>query len=89
MFQPKAEIIADSINTSGNRLTTFVLTYHRMIHSEVMTYRQWSRNCSSSRAIPIAKNIKQVEDLNLYPIHWGANQKGMQAYEEISNEDQI
>jgi thymidylate synthase ThyX len=49
-----------------------------------MTYRQWSRNCSSSRAIPIAKNIKQVEDLNLYPIHWGASQKGMQAYEEVS-----
>jgi thymidylate synthase ThyX len=83
MFQPQAKIIADSVNPCGDRLTTFVLTYHRMIHSEVMTYRQWSRNCSSSRAIPIAKNIKQVEDLNLYPIHWGANQKGMQAYEEV------
>ena len=83
MFYPKVEIIADSINGYGDRLTTFVLTYHRMIHSEVMTYRQWSRNCSSSRAIPIAKNIKQVQDLNLYPIHWGADQKGMQAYEEV------
>jgi thymidylate synthase ThyX len=89
MFQPSAQINADSVNPNGDRLTTFVLTYHRMIHSEVMTYRQWSRNCSSSRAIPIAKNINQVQELNLYPIHWGANQKGMQAYEEISPEDQI
>ncbi len=83
MFQPQATVIADSVNSNSDRLTTFALTYHRMIHSEVMTYRQWSRNCSSSRAVPIAKNIKQVRDLNLYPIHWGANQRGMQAYEEV------
>ncbi|MCA6430237.1 MAG: FAD-dependent thymidylate synthase [Cytophagales bacterium] len=83
MFQPEAKIIADSINEQGCRLTTFALTYHRYIHSEVMTYRMWSRNASSSRAIPAEKNIKQVENLNLYPVHWGANQKGMQAYEEV------
>lgn len=83
MFQPKADIIADSINTQGCRLTTFALTYHRYIHSEVMTYRMWSRNASSSRAIPVEKNIKYVEDLGLYPLHWGANQKGMQAYSEV------
>lgn len=83
MFEPKAEIVADSINTQGCRLTTFALTYHRYIHSEVMTYRMWSRNASSSRAIPVEKNIKHVEDLGLYPLHWGANQKGMQAYTEV------
>ena len=83
MFQPKAVIVADSINSKGCRLTTFALTYHRYIHSEVMTYRMWSRNASSSRAIPVEKNIKQVEDLGLYPLHWGANQKGMQAYSEV------
>ena len=83
MFQPKAEIIADSINSNGCRLTTFALTYHRYIHSEMMTYRMWSRNASSSRAIPVEKNIKYVEDLGLYPLHWGANQKGMQAYSEV------
>jgi hypothetical protein len=43
----------------------------------------WSRNASSSRAIPVEKNIKHVEDLALYPLHWGANQKGMQAYAEV------
>ncbi len=88
MFEPKAEIIADSINGHGCRLTTFALTYHRYIHSEVMTYRMWSRNASSSRAIPVEKNIKYVENLQLYPLHWGANQKGMQAYQEIDKEIQ-
>ena len=39
MFKPSAKIIADSINESGDRLTTFVLTYHRFIHSEFMTHR--------------------------------------------------
>jgi len=84
----KADIICDSISPEGNRLTTFVLTYHRFIHSEVMTYRMWSRNASSSRAIPVEKNIKQVDQLNLQPIHWGANQRGMSADLEISLEDQ-
>lgn len=36
MFEPTAKIIADSVNPIGDRLTTFVLTCHRMIHSEFM-----------------------------------------------------
>lgn len=89
MFQPKAVIVADSINSKGCRLTTFALTYHRFIHSELLTYRVFSRNSSSSRAIPVEKNIKHVQDLELYPLHWGKNQKGMQAYEELSDDYQI
>jgi len=34
-----AEVIADSINDNGNRITTFELQYHRYIHSEFMTHR--------------------------------------------------
>ena len=47
MFQPSAKIIADSVNECGDRLTTFVLTYHRFIHSEFMTHRMFSKNSSS------------------------------------------
>ena len=83
MFQPSAEIIADSINPWNTRLTTFVLTYHRMIHSEMMTHRKFSRNSSSSRAIPVEKMIKLVGEQAVYPLHWGQNQKGMVAKEEI------
>jgi len=87
MFQPKAEIIADSINPWGVRLTTFVLTYHRMIHSEFMTHRKLSKNSSSSRAIPVERMIKLVEEAQVEPLHWGANCKGMSAEEELSDED--
>ncbi len=82
-FQPSAEIIADSVNLRGDRLTTFVLTYHRMIHSEFMTHRMLSKNSSSSRAIPVEKMIKLVEEQEVYPLHWGRNCKGMSAKEEL------
>lgn len=77
----KATIIADSISAHTNqRITTFELEYHRYIHSELMTHRQFSRNASSSRAIPIDKMIEQVQNNPAMPIHWGKNQSGMQAY---------
>jgi hypothetical protein len=36
-----AEIIADSINYMGDRITTYRLHYHRFIHSEFMTHRMF------------------------------------------------
>ena len=56
-----AKIIADSINPRGTRITTFELEYPRIIHSELMTHRMFSRNSASSRAIPVAKVIEMVE----------------------------
>lgn len=81
----KATIIKDSINISGDRITTFELEYHRFIHSELMTHRMFSRNAMSSRAVPIDKMIEQVRNNPATPIHWGANRSGMQAYEECTN----
>lgn len=79
----KATIIADSVSAhTGQRITTFELEYHRFIHSELMTHRQFSRNAASSRAIPIDKMIELVENNTAYPIHWGENQSGMQAKDE-------
>jgi thymidylate synthase ThyX len=82
-FQPSAKIIADSVNPCGDRLTTFVLTYHRMIHSEFMTHRMLSKNSSSSRAIPVERMIALVESQEVYPLHWGCNCRGMSAKEEL------
>jgi len=81
----KSEIIADSINGTGNRLTTYVLEYPRYIHSEIMTHRVFSKNAASSRAIPIEKMIQQVIDNPAMPTHWGKNMSGMQANEELDN----
>lgn len=75
-----SQIIADSLNPlTGDRLTSFMLTYPRFIHSELMTHRVLSRNASSSRAIPIEKMIAMIEENPAEPVEWGTNQKGMQA----------
>lgn len=80
----QVKIIADSVSKhSGKRLTTMQLKYQRFIHSEFMTHRVFSRNASSSRAIPVAKMIEQVRNDPAIPIHWGKNQPGMQAKEEF------
>jgi len=74
-----AQVIADSINVWGQRITTFQLHYHRYIHAEFMTHRMFSRNASSSRAIPVKSMIEYIQELPATPIHWGLNQAGMQA----------
>lgn len=74
-----ASVIADSHNVWGQRLTTFRLHYPRFIHAEFMTHRMFSRNASSSRAIPVKKVLEQVSTEPATPIHWGVNQAGMQA----------
>lgn len=80
-----AKIVADSISINGIRLTTMELNYPRFIHSEFMTHRMFSRNAASSRAIPIEKMLEQVQENPAMPIHWGKNQPGMQAKEEVEN----
>ena len=82
----QAKIIEDSINQYGNRLTTFQLMYPRFIHSELMTHRVFSRNASSSRAIPVSKMIAMVREEPAMPIHWGKNQPGMQAKKELDSD---
>lgn len=83
--QITAKIIADSISeTTGTRLTTMELSYHRYIHSEFMTHRVFSRNASSSRAIPVKKLLDQVRNDPMMPVHWGSNQAGMQAGDELT-----
>ena len=64
---------------SKDIITTFRLRYPRFIHSELMTHRMFSRNASSSRAIPVTI---MVDETLAHPIHWGLNKPGMQASEE-------
>ncbi len=82
------KILADSIGPNGKRITTWELTYPRMVHAEFMTHRDFSRNAASSRAIPIEKMIERVRVDPAMPVWWGKNQKGMQAKEELTGEEQ-
>jgi thymidylate synthase ThyX len=84
-----AEIICDSISREKHRLTTFQLRYPKFIHAEFMTHRMFSRNASSSRAIPTSKLIEEVRSdfYRAAPVFWGRNQKGMQASEELAGNE--
>lgn len=84
-----AKIIAHSIAPNGQMIVTFELEYQRFIHSELMTHRLFSRNAASSRAIPVKTVIDQVKNNPAMPIHWGANQSGMQAKSQLSKALQI
>lgn len=78
-----AKVIADSISPRGDRITTLQLLYPRFIHAEFMTHRVFSRNASSSRAIPVAKIIGAIQNDPAMPVSWGQNQKGMQADQDV------
>lgn len=87
MRPSEVKIIAHSRSTIPGcpDLITFQLRYWRPIHSELMTHRVFSRNAGSSRARPSAKIIEQVRNEPWGPIHWGANQAGMQAHQELEH----
>ena len=85
----KAEIIADSINPMGNRITTYILTFPRFILAELNTHRVFSKNSASSRAIPFEKMVKMVETNPFIPIAWQKSHKGMQGTEYIKSSSEI
>jgi len=47
----------------------------------------FTRNSSSSRAIPNAKLVQKIKDDPFIPESWGANQKGMQAGDPLGDSD--
>ncbi|CAD2070460.1 putative thymidylate synthase [Escherichia phage Paula] len=73
-----AKIIAHSQTSEGKDIVTFELEYPRIIHSELMTHRLFSRNAASSRAIPVKTLIEMVRQSPARPYRFGANQPGMQ-----------
>lgn len=83
----KSQIVLDSINPAGNRLTTWLLTYPRFIHAELMTHRVASRNSASSRAIPADKVIESVRENPACFEQVGRKNKGMQAQEVCTPEE--
>lgn len=74
----EVQIIADSVGQRSGRITTFELTYPRIIHSEFMTHRLFSRNAMSSRAVPIKKMVELIRTNMAMPVRFGSNQPGMQ-----------
>ena len=79
MFSSK--ILLDSVSPTGKRLTTFEITFPRVVLAEFNTHRALSRNSASSRAIPIETMLKRVSENPFIPRKWGKPAKGMGAKE--------
>lgn len=83
----QADVLLDSVSPAGHRLTTFVLRFPRFVLPEFNTHRMFSRNASSSRAIPTTKLIQQLREDPVEPVEWGRNQAGMQARDVLPPAD--
>lgn len=76
--------IADSIGEDAPRITTFQLKYPRIVHAELMTHRVFSRNASSSRAIPVTR----LADWDKFVPLFRENKPGMQPGKFLGAEQQ-
>jgi len=81
-----AKVLADSLSPAGYRLTTLEAAFPRFVLAEFNTHRVFSRNSASSRAIPIAKQLRRVLEEPYVPIEFGSNQPGMQAGPALTGE---
>jgi hypothetical protein len=81
-----AKIIASSVTEDGERIDTLQLRYPRMVHADFMTHRVFSRNASSSRAIPHASLT--IRDQDIYIPQFRVNQPGMQPGDFLSADKQ-
>lgn len=80
-----AQVIADSKNTQGDRISTMVVTFPRIVLAEFNTHRMFSRNSASSRAIPFNKMVESVQNNPFIPIAWQKDHSGMQGSQYITD----
>ena len=66
-------------------MTTMEIEYPRFILAELNTHRMLSKNSASSRAIPVKAMHEHIRQYPATPVHWGKNQSGMQAKEELQD----
>jgi hypothetical protein len=78
------EILADSVNPVGERVTTVQIRLPLVVWAEFLTHRTLSRNARSNRAVPSRVLIREVLRNPFVPDFWGSNRAGMQAGAELT-----
>lgn len=85
-----AKIIAHSKSQSGGEeLISAVCVLPRIVLAELNTHNMFSKNSSSSRAIPFSKMVSVIEEDPFIPIAWQKQHKGMQGSEYFTKSDGI
>lgn len=92
MVDITAKAILDSESSNGgenSRLITMLTRYPKFVHGEHLRHRSMSFSVSSSRAIPVSKNIVEAynDESRASPVWWGREQKGMSSGDELENID--
>lgn len=70
-------IQASRCKNTGKEIFTLELEYPRVVHSQLLTHGVFSKNSSSTRAVPLEAAIKQILE-NPAKVIWTTNQSGMQ-----------
>lgn len=85
----ECEVLADSINPDGQRLTTLRMLFPRILLAEANVYREGiARNASSSRAIPARLMIDRVRAAPFIPPVFYAAGRGMAVREPLDGDGQ-
>lgn len=82
-----AAILADSIGPHGLRLTTFEVTFPRMVLADMTRHRALSYSFESTRAVPTERRLEQVKADPYIPT-FRRRAKGMGGGEELSPTEQ-
>ena len=80
----EARVVADS-TFYGRRLITLSCDYPRFIHPQVMTYGMIRKSTSSSRAIPVKRQLELSAEHAYIPDAFSKNKSGMAATEELDD----
>lgn len=85
-----ARVVAKSKSAySDTVITTWEYDAPKCILAELNTHNMLVKNAQSSRAVPVKKVIEQIRNNPVTPVHWGSNQAGMVAGEEIDTPVEI
>lgn len=79
----QAVVVAHS-KFESEELVTIQIDLHRFILAQVNTHRTFSRNYQSSRAMPIAKMLKQIWSNPALPTYLGTAKEGMVAGDKLT-----
>lgn len=65
-----AKIARDSVNPTGNRITTWVLTMPRQVLPEFLSHRSFSRNWVNSPMVSFQQLVNSITQRAVEPVRW-------------------